>query len=123
MPANNSKIMSQMVLEKIKKKYIVEYDESQNLILVKLSSCKRVTAHQPDLPFHINSKKEPKRKVCFNTVVIKMWIDLQKDDKTKDISIFDVQNAATELKVMYQRITQKNVLNLIRHKFEGIKKI
>ena len=122
MPANNSKIMSQSLLDKLKAKYRINYDAQTNVIIVGLTTCKRETIHFANMPFHINSKK-PKRKVCFNTQVIGMWIDFQKDDTTKDITIFDVQNAVTELKVMYQKINSKNVLALIRKKFEGIRKI
>lgn len=122
MPANNIKIMGDTLLEKIKAKYRVSYDEQTNSILVGLTTCKRITSHSADEGFHINSKK-PKRKICFSKDVIALFIECQKEDKTKDITIFDIQNAAISLKVMYQKVTLKSVVDFIRKKFEGIKKI
>lgn len=122
MPANNSKLMSDILLKKIKDKYVVEYDAEQDEIVVGLTTCKRKTIHSRKEPFHINSKK-PKRKICFSMTVIDLFIDFQSEESTKDITIFDVQNAVIELKIMYQKITKISVLNLIRKKFEGIKKI
>lgn len=113
--------MSNVLLKQIKSKYVISYDKENDLVLVGLSTCKRVTKHQPT-SFIINSKK-PKRKFCFSEPVVKMWIEFQLDDKTKDISLFDVQNASTALKVMYQKITKENVIKLIKEKFDGITKI
>lgn len=121
MPANNSKIMSDILLKQIKSKYIISYDSAENVVKVALSTCKRVTKHQPGA-FIINSKK-PKRKFCFSESVVLMWIEFQQDDKTKDISLFDVQNASTALRVMYQKVTKQNVIKLIKEKFDGITKI
>lgn len=121
MPANNSKIMGEVLLKQIKAKYLISYDAESNVINVSLSTCKRVTKHDVGA-FIINSKK-PKRKFCFSESVVKMWVELQQDDKTKDITLFDVQNATTALRVMYQKVTKQNVVKLIKEKFDGITKI
>lgn len=123
MPANNSKIMSDSTLAMMKNKYKVEYDKEKNEMIVSLSTCARKTRHTAKQSFHINSKVNPKRKVCFSIPIINIFIECQNDPKTKDITIFDIQNAATSLKVMYQRVTKQSVVNFVNKKFDGIKKI
>lgn len=122
MPANNSKIMSQQMLQKLNMKYVIKYDSEKDKIVVSLSTCKRVTIHDADKPFHINAKKY-RRKVCFNMTVIEIWKELSQEKKYSYATIFDVQNAATTLKVMYQPITKQKIIELLKHKFDGIKKV
>lgn len=122
MPANNSKVMSQPLLQKLNMKYIIKYDKDNDAIVVSLSTCKRVTIHDANRPFHINAKKY-KRKICFNMTVIDIWKELSEEKKYSIYTIFDVQNAATTLKVMYQPITKQKIIELLKHKFEGIKKV
>lgn len=121
MPANNSKVMSSKILRQLNEKYIVKYDDVEDKIVVTLSTCKRITVHDSNKPFHINAKKI--RKVCFNMTVIDIWKELTKEKKYALYTIFDVQNAATLLKVLYQPITKQKILEQLKHKFEGIKKV
>ena len=123
MPANNSKVMSDTLLNEIKAKYQVKYVKETNDLIVSLSTCCRKTSHKADRPFHINSKSKPKRKICFCQTVIDLFVDFQSNEKTSNITIFDVQNAVNSLRVMYQKITKQNVINFIKSKFNGIKKI
>lgn len=123
MPANNSKVMSDTLLNELKAKYKVDYDKDSNALIVSISTCCRKTSHQANMPFHINSKSKPKRKICFGQTVIDLFVEFQSDEKTSNITIFDVQNAVNSLRVMYQKITKQNVINFIKSKFNGIKKI
>lgn len=122
MPANNSKIINSELLQKLNMKYRIMYDKEKDIILVTLSTCKRITVHDANKPFHINAKKYG-RKICFNMTVIDIWKDIIQNKKTSHITLFDVQNAATMLKVMYQPITKDKIVNLLKNKFTGIKKI
>lgn len=122
MPANNSKIISPQLLQKLNLKYNVSYDKDNDRIIVALSTCKRVTIHDANKPFHINAKKY-NRKICFNMTVIDIWKQITQNKSTAYYSIFDVQNAATMLKVMYQPVTKDKILALLKQKFNGIKKI
>lgn len=122
MPANNSKVMSQQMLHKLNSKYVIKFDKESDTIVVALSTCKRETVHDANKPFHINAKTF-KRKVCFNMTVIDIWKELSQEKKTSMYTIFDVQNAATLLKVMYQPVTKQKILEQLKHKFEGIKRV
>ena len=122
MPANNSKVLDNDMLHKLNMKYVIKYDKDKDKIVVSLSTCKRVTIHDADKPFHINAKKY-RRKVCFNMTTIELWKEITQEQRYAYITIFDVQNAITTLKVMYQAVTKQKVLELLKHKFDGIKKI
>lgn len=122
MPANNTRILQPDILQKLKMKYVIKYDDVNDKIIVTLNTCKRITEHDGDKPFHINAKKY-NRKVCFNMTTIEIWKELVQENATKDVSLFDVQNATTMLKVMYQPITKDRVVHLLKHKFTGIKEI
>ena len=122
MPANNYRVLSQNILSKLNSKYIIKYDKDANNIVVSLSTCRRVTVHDANKPFHINAKSL-KKKVCFNMTVIDIWKELSQERKYSIYTIFDVQNAANLLKVMYQPITKQKIIEQLKHKFEGIKKV
>lgn len=55
--------------------------------------------------------------------VIEIWKELSQEKKYSYATIFDIQNAATTLKVMYQPITKQKIIELLKHKFDGIKKV
>ena len=122
MPANNSRVLSRQQLKQFNDKYKVTYDADTNSIIVNIASTARTTRHDADKPFHINAKCL-KRKVCFDMTIIEIWKELTQDKKTANITIFDVKNAVTTLKVMYQPITKQKILELYKHNFEGIKKV
>lgn len=122
MAGNNSKVMSSVLLKKFNNTYTVTYDSENNNIVVGLTTCKRITVHDASKPFHINAKKFH-RKVCFDTFIIELWKELQLEDSTKDITIFDVKNSVTIMKVTYQKITKQKVIELVRKGFNQIKKL
>lgn len=123
MPANNSKVMSDEILEALNNKYSIVYNAENNTLIVSLKTWKRSTVHNADDFFHINSKVNPKRRVIFSKTAIDIFKELQQNDKTKHITLFDVQNAANKLKVMYQKVTQQKVVELCMKGFDGIKRI
>lgn len=123
MPANNCKIMTDAMLKQFNDKYSIVYKAETDQFIVSLKSWNRSSIHDASEKFSINSKKNPKRKIVFASVAIDIFKELQSDDKTKHISIFDVQNAVNKLKVMYQKITKQKILELCMKGFSGIKKI
>lgn len=123
MPANNSRVLSDDMLEQLKNKYSIVYNVENNTLTVSLKTWNRSTVHDADAFFHINSKSKPKRKVVFGALAIDIFKELQQDDKTKHITLFDVQNAVNKLKVMYQKITKQKVVELCMKGFDGIKRI
>ena len=106
MARNNIKILSQAQLEKLNAKYYFEVDGQD--ILVGLNSYQRVTRHPRDKCFHINSRTDIKRKICFSKEAIDIWLAC-KENKLK-LSLFDVQNAVNNLTVTYQPISYDNVV-------------
>ena len=123
MPANNARVMSDELLKAFNDKYSVVYNPRTNELVVSLKKWKRSTSHDAEQPFFINSRSNPKRKVCFSSEVVSMFKVFQQDDKLKHISIFDMQNAANKLRVMYQRVTKEKVIELCTKGFSGIKRI
>ena len=106
MARNNIKILSQAQLEKLNAKYYFEVDGQD--ILVGLNNYQRVTRHPRDKCFHINSKTDVKRKICFSKEAINIWLAC-KENKLK-LSLFDVQNAVNNLTVTYQPVSYDNVV-------------
>ena len=106
MARNNIKILSQAQLEKLNAKYYFEVDGQD--ILVGLNNYQRVTRHPRDKCFHINSKTDVKRKICFSKEAIDIWLAC-KENKLK-LSLFDVQNAVNNLTVTYQPVSYENVV-------------
>ena len=106
MARNNIKILSPAQLEKLNAKYYFEVDETD--IIVGLNGYQRVTRHPRDKCFHINSRSDVKRKICFSKEAIDIWLAC-KENKLK-LSLFDVQNAVNVLTVTYQRVSYENVV-------------
>lgn len=123
MPENHSKLIPIHVLEALKIKYKVVYDIEQQAIFVKMANSNRSTRHDIDKPFHINSKSEPKRKVCFNLATINAWLEIASDPKNSKYTIFDVQNARIALKSMYQSLSVASILAYMKAGFTGIKRV
>lgn len=123
MPANNSRVMSDELLKQFNDKYSVVYNPQTNELIVSLKKRKRSTSHDAERPLFISSRSKPKRKVCFSADVVLMFKEFQQDDKLKHISIFDMQNAANKLRVMYQRVSKEKVIELCIKGFAGIKRI
>lgn len=123
MPANNSKVLSDKVLAQLNDKYSIVYNANDNTLVVSLKSWNRSTVHDASKWFHINSKVKPKKKIVFSREVIEIFKELQLDTKTKHITLFDAQNAANKLKVMYQKITKQKIIELCMKGFDGIKRI
>ena len=123
MPANNSRVMSDELLKMFNDKYAIVYNPQTNELIVSLKKWKRSTTHDADKPFFINSRVNPKRKVCFSFDIVSMFKDFQQNDKLKHISLFDMQNAANKLRVMYQRVSKEKVIELCVKGFAGIKRI
>lgn len=106
MARNNIKILSPAQLEKLNAKYYFEVDGQD--ILVGLNGYQRVTRHSRDKCFHINSRNDVKRKICFSKEAIDIWLTC-KENKLK-LSLFDVQNAVNNLTVTYQPVSYENVV-------------
>ena len=106
MARNNIKILSQAQLEKLNAKYYFDVDDQD--IIVGLNNYQRVTRHPRDKRFHINSKTDVKRKICFSKEAIDIWLTC-KENKLK-LSLFDVQNAVNVLTVTYQQVSYENVV-------------
>ena len=106
MARNNIKILSQAQLEKLNAKYYFDVDGQD--ILVGLNGYQRVTRHPRGKCFHINSRNDVKRKVCFSKEAIDIWLTC-KENKLK-LSLFDVQNAVNILTVTYQHVSYENVV-------------
>lgn len=123
MPANNIKAFTDDELQQLNDKYKVTYSPHANTILVELSTCKRKTTHTAGQPFAIRSKQNPRRKIGFGISVVTMWQEFQDDERMKKYTIFDVQNAFTKLKLMYQPTTKQKVIELLTKGFFGIKRI
>lgn len=105
MARNNIKLLSQAQLEKLNVKYSF-YIEG-DMIVVSCSGYNRSTLHPKDKPFHINSRKYVKRKICFNLDAIEIWLKLV-EEKCK-YSLFDVQQAVNTLAITYQQVNYDNV--------------
>lgn len=123
MPANNCRVLSDELLAQLNDKYSVVYNPDDNTLVVSLKKMRRTTVHNADGWFHINSKVKPKKKIVFSREVIEIFKELQQDAKTKYITIFDAQNAANKLRVMYQKITKQKIIELCMKGFDGIKRI
>ena len=123
MPENNSRLIPREVLNALKTKYKVVYEPEKQGIYVLMANGNRATRHELNEPFHINSKSNPKRKVCFNLTTINAWLEITKDPKNQRFTIFDVQNARIALKAMYQSQDTASILTYLKSNFVGIKRI
>lgn len=122
MPDNNRKTIDGVTLSKLNAMYYFEYDAKNDVIITKLSTCKRTTVHDASQSFHINAKRIG-RKVVFSTTAINIWKSFCVDGKLNRYSLFDIQNAVNKLKIMYQEPTRKSVLNLLLSDFHGITRL
>lgn len=118
---NNAKVLSSTTLKKFKSKYVVTFDKANDVIVVGIADSARTTSHNANESFHINSKKFH-RKICFGLDSIRLWKELQEDDSTKDVTIFDVHNAIVMLKAMYQRPDKNKIVEIARNGFDGVKR-
>lgn len=107
---NHIKLLSTGQLEKLNAKYYFEVDGDN--IVVGLHDYDRFTLHPKDKPFHINSRSDVKRKICFNTFAINVWLKCY-ENKLK-YSLFDVQQAVNVLTVTYQPVTEESVLRFLK---------
>lgn len=123
MPANNAKVMDDIVRKQMNDKYRISYDESNDKIVVELTTCKRKTLHDSSVSFCILSKRKPKRKIVFSLEDITIWLECLKDEKTKHITLIDVHDTIVKLKVMYQKASKEKVYELLQKDSTKIKKI
>lgn len=122
MPANRRKVLSDTQLTRFNTMYKIEYDRDNNQILVKLTTCKKVTAHKADEQFHINSVRL-NQKIVFSMEAINIWKELQDESRYKGYTLFDVNNTINKLYCMYQPLTKENVLYLLKTNFNGIRRV
>ena len=122
MPDNNRKVLSESMLCKLNNLYTFTYDAQTNTIITHVSTCKRQTAHNADEPFLIISKRLNKN-IIFNLETINMWITLQDTKSLSKYSLFDVHNAISKLKMLYQPIDKKSVVKMLQNNFMGIKTV
>lgn len=122
MPDNNRRVLSDSVLSRLKAIYSFEYNAEDNVIITRLSTCKKTTIHDASQQFHINCRRL-KKKVVFSMDAINIWKDFSKDKKLSGYSLLDVNNTVNLLKTMYQIPTYDNVSNALKDNFRGIKKL
>ena len=122
MPDNNRRVLNDSTLSRLKAIYSFEYLPEDNLIITKLSTCKKTTAHNASRQFHINCRRL-KKKVVFSMEAIEIWKDFSKDKKLSGYSLLDVNNTVNMLKTMYQIPTYDNVSNALKENFRGIKRL
>lgn len=117
MARNHIKLLSIGQLEKLDAKYYFELDGDS--IVVGLHDYDRFTLHPKDKPFHINSRSDVKRKICFNMFAINLWIKCY--EQKLEYSLFAVQQAVNVLTVTYQPVTEENVMRLLKQPLVKIK--
>lgn len=122
MPDNNRKVLPSAVIKELNRSYTFTYDEEHNQILTSLSNMNRITLHDADKPFPINSVKL-KRKITFNLVDIGFWKEFQQDKSLSIYSLFDIHNAINKLKVTYQRVDRTNLIDVLVNGYNQINKI
>lgn len=103
MTKNHIKLLTGSEQRAFNEKY--KFTVTDNKIAVSVSGYNRITLHDIDKPFMINSKI---RKITFTVEAINLWLML-KDDH----SLVDVQQAVNYLIVSYQPVTVKNVLKAL----------
>ena len=122
MPGNHRKALSDLMLMKLESLYQFEYDADTDEVITVLSSCKKRTRHKASEPFVLMVKKLGK-KVIFSKDAIEIWKSFRTNNLLSDYSLFAVNNAMTKLMLMYQEPSRQNVSDMLKSKFDGIKRI
>ena len=106
MAKNNIKLLTPRELSEFNAKY--RFNRNATHVIVSIEGYNRITLHDIDKPFTINSKI---RKVTFTTEAINLWrqIDLS------DCSLLDIQQAVNYLILSYQEVNLKNVKNVLNY--------
>lgn len=118
MARNNVKPLTEEQRIAFNKKYVFEYDFKTDEIIVKFTNYGRITTHNSNKNFSINSNI---RKITFTVDAINIWKELYVDKETRE-SLIDVQNAANNLYVTYQEISLDSVKRFIRN-WDGSMKV
>lgn len=120
---NNIKILTERLREQLNLKFRFELKDDK--ILVGTSTNRRITAHDANKPFHINSRENPKRKMIFSIDAINIWKRYLLTDEAKDKEIchtlIDIQNAVNMLTITFQNITYDNVMSVLKRESQKIK--
>lgn len=122
MPDNHRIALSDLMISKLEAQYSFEYDAETDEVITKLSTCKKQTRHKASESFIIIAKKLGK-KIIFSKEVLDIWKSFRTDEKLSTYSLFAVNNTVTKLKIMYQQPTRQNVANMLKSKFDGIRKL
>lgn len=102
---NHLKLLTIEQIREFNKKYIFELTDK--FVVVRNRDYKRVTYHDSDKPFSINSKI---RKITFWKETIDIWRELLKD---YPVTLIEVQNVVSKCYLMYQPVTCENVIPLL----------
>lgn len=113
MPDNNRKVLDKFTLDKLNALYIMSYDKGTDKIVVGTKFSSRITMHDASEPFSLNVKRL-NRKITFSKLEIDIWKKIQNDSHDKQYSLFDIHNEATKLKVRYQTIDEKSILDALQ---------
>lgn len=109
MPRNNIKLLTKEQQEMLDRAFYFELKD--DFIVVKLYNYERKTLHDRHKSFTINSKV---RKVTFTKEAIDIWCDMYNDDPEMMTTLFDVQQAANRVSLLYQTPTRENVEEMIK---------
>lgn len=110
MPRNHIKLLTTDQLEILNADYYFELDDAEKNVIVKLYNYERKTAHPIGKGFSINSRI---RKISFSPEAIDIWVQMYKKDCHMSTTLFDVQQAANRLSILYQEINIESVKSMI----------
>ncbi len=107
--ANNCRALSENELAFMNEKYKF-WLEGEN-VCVKCKNRARVTYHPRHEKFSINVKRV--RKITYSVDAIDMFDRFLKDEKTKNFTLTDIQNALNICRLTYQELNDTNVLLIL----------